>query len=116
MPLAVYMDVHVPRVLTDALRRRGLDVLTSQGDGTAREDDAALLARATELGRVLFSQDQDFLRLAAEWQRDSRPFAGILFAAQQGVSLGHLAADLELLLTCCEPEELRDRVTYLPLR
>jgi len=115
MPFAVYMDVHVPRVLTDALRRRGLDVLTSQEDGTAREDDAALLARATELGRVPFSQDQDFLRLAAEWQRDSRPFPGILFTAQQGVSLGRLAADLELLLTCCEPEELRDRVTYLPL-
>ena len=116
MALSLYMDVHVPMAVTEALRRGGLDILTSQDDGTATEDDEALLVRATQLGRVLFSQDQDFLVIAAEWQREGRRFAGILFAAQQGVSLGRLAADLELLLTCCEPDELRDRVTYLPLR
>jgi predicted nuclease of predicted toxin-antitoxin system len=116
MPLTLYMDVHVPMSVTESLRRRGLDILTSQDDGTATQDDEDLLARATQLGRVLFSQDQDFLRIAAERQREGRPFAGVLFAAQQGVSLGRLADDLELLLTCCEPEELRDRVTYLPLR
>jgi hypothetical protein len=116
MPLALYMDVHVPIAVTESLRRRALDILTSQDDGTATQDDDTLLARATELGRVLFSQDQDFLRIAAEWQRQGRPFPGVFFAAQQGVSLGGQADDLELLLTCCEPEELRDRVTYLPLR
>jgi hypothetical protein len=116
MPLTLYMDVHVPIVVTESLRRRGLDILTSQEDGTATQEDEALLARATELGRVLVTQDQDFLRIAADWKRDGRTFAGIVFAAQQGVSLGRMADDLALLLTCCEPEELRDRVTYLPLR
>lgn len=116
MPLTLYMDVHVPIVVTESLRRKGLDVLTSQDDGTATLDDETLLARASELGRVLFSQDQDFLRIAAEWQRAGRTFVGVIFAVQQGVSLGLLADDLELLLTCCDPEELRDRVTYLPLR
>jgi hypothetical protein len=116
IPLALYMDVHVPLAVTEALRRKGLDVLTSQDDGTAAQDDDILLARANELGRVLFSQDQDFLRIAAEWQRAGRSFAGIFFAAQQGVSLGRLADDLELLLTCCATEELRGRVIYLPLR
>jgi hypothetical protein len=116
MPLTLYMDVHVPIVVTEALRRRGLDVLTSQNDGTATLVDELLLARATELGRILFTQDQDFLRIAADSQREGRSFLGVVFAAQQGVSLGRLADDLELLLTCCEPQELRDRVTYLPLR
>jgi predicted nuclease of predicted toxin-antitoxin system len=116
LTLALYMDVHVPMAVTETLRRKRLDVLTSQDDETAAQDDEVLLARATELGRVLFSQDQDFLRIAAEWQRAGRPFVGILFAAQQGVSLGRLADDLELLLTCCEPEELQDRLLYLPLR
>ena len=88
MPLALYMDVHVPMAVTEALRRRGLDVVTAQEDGTATEGDDALLARATKLGRVLFSQDQDFLRIAADWQARGLTFAGVLFAAQQGVSLG----------------------------
>lgn len=116
MRLALYMDVHVPMAVTEALRRRGLDILTSQDDQTAASEDQMLLARATELGRVLFSQDQDFLQIAAEWQRIGRPFVGVLFAAQQGVSLGRLTDDLELLLTCCDAEELRDRVSYLPLQ
>ncbi len=62
MPSAVYMDVHIPMFVTEALRRSGLDVLTSQDDGTATLDDERLLARAVELGRILFSQDQDFLK------------------------------------------------------
>lgn len=110
------MDVHVPMVITQTLRRRGFDVLTSQEDQKATADDDSLLARATELGRILFSQDRDFLRIAAEWRSRGRAFPGIIFAAQRGSSLGGLARDLELVLTCCEPEELRDRVTYLPLQ
>ena len=58
MALALYMDVHVPMAVTESLRRRGLDVLISQDDGTATRDDEALLARATELGRALFSQSR----------------------------------------------------------
>jgi hypothetical protein len=110
------MDVHVPLPVTVALRQRGLDVLTSQDDGTTTHDDEPLLARAAELGRVLFSQDEDFLQIAALWQRQGRPFPGVLFSAQQGVSLGRLIDDLELVLTCCEADELQDQVTYLPLR
>ena len=102
--------------MTESLRRRGLDILTSQDDGTATQDDVFLLARASELGRVLFTQDQDFLRIAADRPARGCSFPVCFLAAQQGVSLGRLADDLELLLTCCEPEELRDRVTYLPLR
>ena len=56
MALKLYMDVHVPLPVTVALRQRGLDVLTSQDDGTTTHDDEPLLARAAELGRVLFSQ------------------------------------------------------------
>ena len=109
MPLAVYMDVHVPLVITEGLRRRGIDVLTSQEDGTAELDDGSLLDRATALGRLLLTQDQDFLRIAADWRREGRSFVGVALAAQ-GASLGRLADDLELPLTCCEPGEVRDRV------
>jgi len=55
------MDVHVRRAVTTALRLRSIDVLTAQEDGAAEATDAALLQRATELGRVLVSQDADLL-------------------------------------------------------
>ncbi len=116
MPLALYMDVHVPIAITEALRRKGLDILRSQDDGTIRLDDALLLQRATDLKRVLSSQDQGFLKITSEWQRQRRSFSGVVFSPRQAVSRGRLADDLELILTCCEPEELQNGVVYLPLR
>jgi len=76
MAQAWYMDVHVPSAVTAGLRRRGVDVLTSQEDGTREADDAALLQRATDLGRVLFTQDDDLLAIASQWQQEAREFAG----------------------------------------
>ena len=65
MPVALYMDHHVPAPITDGVRMRGVDALTAEEDGTRRLPDPDLLDRATELGRVLFSQDQDLLIEAA---------------------------------------------------
>ncbi len=116
MPLGLYTDVHVPSAVTEGLRLRSLDVLTSQEDGTREVDDQALLVRATALGRVLFSQDRDLLRIATQWQRAEQKFPGIIYSPQIDSSIGKLIEDLELLLTCCPTEEIADRVIYLPLQ
>ena len=116
MSLGLYMDVHVPAAVTDGLRRRGVDVLASQEDGTRETDDPKLLRRATELERVLFSQDEDLLRVATDWQRTGQPFAGLVFAHQLGMSIGRCIEDLELIAGCCLEEELSNSIIYLPLR
>ena len=59
MTVCLYMDEHVPSAITKGLRQRGVDVLTIQEDDRSGYSDPAMLARATELGRVLFSQDED---------------------------------------------------------
>ena len=79
MTIALYMDVHVHRAITTGLRLRNVDVLTAQEDGHRTAGDERLLERATEIQRVLFSQD------------------------------------LELIAKASQPEELANRVEYLPL-
>ena len=116
VPISLYMDVHVPDAVTRGLRRRQIDVLTSQEDETRTLNDEDLLDRATVLERLLFSQDADLLRIAQERQVLGMPFSGVVFASQQGVSIGQLVDDLALLAGCCESDELANRVTYLPLR
>jgi hypothetical protein len=113
--LTFYMDVHSPAAISEGLRRRHVDVLTSQDDGRREVDDTELLQRATDLGRVLFSQDQDLLRIARQWQSASRLFAGLVFAPQQGLSIGQCIEDLELLALCCTESEVANRVIFLPL-
>ncbi len=58
MTVALYMDVHIHRAITTGLRLRDVDVLTAQEDGHRTAEDARLLDRATELQRVLFTQDE----------------------------------------------------------
>lgn len=62
------MDVHIPAAVTDTLRRHGIDVLTAQEDDARELSDELLLIRATSLGRLLVTQDTDFLRITHEWQ------------------------------------------------
>jgi predicted nuclease of predicted toxin-antitoxin system len=76
MPIALYMDHHVPRAITAGLRSRGIDVLTAHEDGTQELDDPALLDRAGELKRVLFTRDDDLLAEATKRQREGRVFSG----------------------------------------
>ena len=115
MAVAFYMDHHVPRAITIALRLRGVDVLTTHEDGTTELDDERLLNRATELNRVLFTQDDDFLHLASLRQRHGIPFSGIKYAHQLRVSIGVCVRDLELIAKICEPDDLRNAVEFLPL-
>jgi hypothetical protein len=111
-----YMDVHVPLAVTEGLRRRNVDVLTSQDDGTQETDDEALLQRASDLGRLLFTQDDDLLKIASRWQREDHEFAGLIYSHQLGPGIGSVIEDLELIAACGEQEEVRNRVIYLPLR
>ena len=99
-----------------SLRLRGVDVLTAQEDGTIRLSDAALLDRTTALGRVLFSRDRDLLREAARRQRAGANFAGVMYASQLEVTIGQCVKDLECIAHAGEPQDVANRVEYLPLR
>src|SRR4051795_5328971 len=104
MSVALYMDVHVRQEITDGLRSRGVDVLTAQEDGADQLADPALLDRSTALGRVLFSQDQDFLHEAARRQKQGEPFAGLIYGHQLKLTVGQAITNLELIAKVYEPE------------
>jgi predicted nuclease of predicted toxin-antitoxin system len=109
------MDVHVHQAITGGLRLRGVDVLTAQEDGARQLSDSDLLDRATALGRVLFSQDEDLLREATRRQRSGETFAGVIYAHQLKVSIGQCIRDLEFLALAGEPKDFVNEVVYLPL-
>jgi len=116
MSIKLYMDVHVRRAVTNGLRLRGVDVLTAQEDGSAEMDDGPLLDRATELDRVLFTQDDDLLRVAKRRQQSGVTFAGVIYAHQLNASVGGCIAELELIAKASERAEWLDRTEHLPLK
>ena len=116
MSIRLYMDVHVRRAITVGLRLRGVDVLTAQEDGSATLPDDQLLDRATDLGRVLFSQDRDLLREAAQRQQEGRYFVGVVYAHQLRIFVGRCIKDLELIAEVNEPDDFENMVEFLPLK
>ena len=110
------MDHHVRKEVTDGLRVRGVDVLTAEEDGTKRLPDPELLDRATELGRVLFTQDQHLLKEAARRQEVGAGFGGVIYAHQERITIGQCISDLELIAGACELADLANQVEYLPFQ
>ena len=113
--LRLYMDVHVKAAITAGVRRRGIEVLTAQEDGSTRFEDTALLDRATALAHVLFSQDDDFLAMARQRQRSGVFFTGLIYGHQLAATIGKYVLDLEVVCKVLEPEDMANRIEYLPL-
>jgi hypothetical protein len=63
----------------------------------------------------LFSQDNDLLREATTRQRNGVPFGGVVYAHQLAITVGQTIRDLDLLTKVYEPEDIENRVEYLPL-
>lgn len=115
MSLPLYLDENVPRSIAVGLRRRGVDVLTVLEDQRTGWPDDQIVDRATELGRLLFSQDEDMLVEGQRRQAEGRRFSGIVYAHQLSVTIGACVRDLELIAKAANREETVNRVEFLPL-
>lgn len=102
------MDEHVPKAVAEGLRRRGVDVVTVQELGSQAADDTRHLERAAQEGRVVFTQDADFLRLHGA----GVSHRGIVYAPQQ-TSVPHILRSLMLIHDVLTPEEMIRRVEFL---
>jgi predicted nuclease of predicted toxin-antitoxin system len=106
--ISFYTDEHVSRAVVKGLRQRGVDVLTVPEAGLMGGTDEEHLARAAGEGRVIFTQDDDFLRLAAAGARH----AGIVYARQQ-TPIGEIVRGLMLLYQLLDAEEMWGHIEFL---
>lgn len=113
MPVTLYFDHNVRGAVARGLLARGVDVLTCHEDGTREMADAELLQRATFLGRVLYTNDDDLLREAHARQAAGRTFAGVIYVHQNGLAIGQQIEALELIAKATDPSDHRGRVTFL---
>jgi hypothetical protein len=71
--------------------------------------DERQIAYALPLGRVIFTQDRDFLKLHAA----SVPHAGIAYCDKDTKSIGEIVTTLILIWEVYEPEEMVNRVEFI---
>ena len=115
MTIRLYMDHNVPAAITIGLRLRGVDVLTAYEDNFHQAPDPVLLNRAHELGRVLFSRDDDLVAEAVARQKEGVAFSGVVYAHQLRVNIGTTIDGLEMIAIAGDPDDLMNKVQFLPL-
>jgi hypothetical protein len=104
-----HLDENVDPVIADGLRRRGIDVTTTQQTGLLRSPDGAQVAFAITEHRVLVTHDDDFLALA----KDGIQHAGIAYCHPEQRSIGEIIRALLLIRDCLTPEDMKNHVEFL---
>jgi predicted nuclease of predicted toxin-antitoxin system len=111
----LYLDEDVHPDLADANRKAGFDcqnAIEAQMRGRTDEDQ---LEHAAAQGRCLLSFNvADFVGLAVEWARDSKPHAGIVVTHQVGRKVfGKLLGRVLQFLNTTTADEMNNILRYL---
>lgn len=106
-----HLDENVHRAIVEGLRRRGIDVTTTPEAGQIAAADETQLLFSLATGRVLFTQDRDFLRLHAA----GAVHAGIVYCRQGTRSIGEIIQGIVRIWELLEPEEMKNRVEFVSL-
>jgi predicted nuclease of predicted toxin-antitoxin system len=104
-----HLDENCHPAIAEGLRRRGVDVTTTPDAGLLRASDEQQIAYAVTLGRVIFTQDRDFLRLHAAGV--SHP--GITYCDKDSKSIGEIITMLVLIWEVYEFEQMASRVEFI---
>ncbi len=103
-----YSDEHIAKAVIAGLRQRGVDVRTAPEAGLLGATDIMHLADALENGRVILTQDTDFLVLAA----NGADHAGIAYAPQH-TPAGSIIRGAMLIVRAMTADEMRGKVEFL---
>lgn len=112
MKIRLYLDEDVDVALASALRRRGIDVVTTQEAANVQRRDEDQLAFATQAGRVFFTHNcADFARLHKRVIQEGRSHTGIILSDQLPLSV--LLRRLSNLCFHLSQEEMANRLEFL---
>jgi predicted nuclease of predicted toxin-antitoxin system len=88
-----HLDEHVPHAVAIGLRHLGIDVTTSTDASLLGAEDADHIAFGITQERVIFTEDDDFLVLAAAGAQH----AGLVYCHQTTRAIGQIIRALELI-------------------
>lgn len=103
-----YTDEHIGKTVVLGLRQRGVDIMMVAEAGMLGASDQDQMAFARKEGRVIFTQDDDFLRLHA----GGVDHAGIVYTPQKR-SIREIIYGLMLIYQILDAEDMEGHLEYL---
>ncbi|MBE9054256.1 DUF5615 family PIN-like protein [Nostocales cyanobacterium LEGE 11386] len=104
-----HLDENVSNAIADGLRRRGIDVTTTPEQGLISVSDEEQVLFALTEGRVIFTQDADFLRL----HQANVKHAGIVYCSQGSRSIGNIIRSLIMIWEWLDLDDMNSHVEFI---
>ena len=104
-----HLNENISLVVANSLRRRGINVTTTPEEGLIAVADEVQLAFARSQGRVMFTQDADFLRL----RQAGADHVGIVYCIQGSRSIGEIIRGLVLIWELLESADMVRCVEFI---
>jgi predicted nuclease of predicted toxin-antitoxin system len=113
--IRLYLDEDtMDNALIRGLKAHGIDVVSASEAGMVDQFDHEHLSYATSAGRVLVTYNvRDFNRLHAQYQREGRQPAGLIFMPQQRYSIGEKLRRLLRIMAARSAESMVSQVEFL---
>lgn len=107
--LRFHLDENVDHAIAVGLRRRAIDVTTTEEMGMRGASDAEQLAFGLRQNRVIVTHDDDLLALHAEGSQH----AGVAFNKLRTRTIGQIILKLVALSRNFDPPDMFGRVEFL---
>lgn len=102
------LDENVPFAVAHGLRQRGIEVSTAAEADLRSVDDELIVEYAVTESYVIFTQDDDFLRIHSTGVKHS----GIVYSKQGKRTLGEIIQFFKLLAETLEHEDMEGQLEY----
>lgn len=110
--ISFYLDEHIQAALGEALRARGVDILTTQEAGNIGVEDVEQLIFAAQNKRCLLSYDKrHYAKIHFDWISSKKPHTGIILSDQ--LSAGVVLRRLMRLYFSLTSDDMGNRLEYL---
>ena len=112
MAIKLYLDEDVDPLLSEVLRDRGADCLSTKDAGNLGRTDPEQLSFATEQGRVILTFNvKDFVQIAREYTTSNQHHSGIIVSNH--LPFRELLRRTLVLLKYHTQEDLADQLLWL---
>ena len=111
--IRIYTDESVDVAIAQGLQRRGVEAYSARDRDKLGLTDEEQLIFATQEKATIFTQDTDFLRIAAQWYEERRTHRGVIYSHQTTYAIGDCIRNLKILATVLTSEDMINHIEFL---
>jgi len=111
--IRIYTNESVSVAIAEGLRRRGVEAKSCRDVGNYGLTDGQQIEYARKNNLVIFTHDDDFIKLSAEYIDQGKDHSGIIYAHQKDYSVGECIRRIKVIVDILSAEDMKNHIEFL---